>query len=346
MNNKIFTLFIAALLMINVSFGKIFRVGFTGPQLQGVDFTDAQAAHDAASADDTLLFFPGKYNVGTATKKLVYIGYGYYTSGIDGNPNLQLINAPVGTNSLNVALYAGASGSIFEGIEQLNAYSYYKENVNDITIRRCTGDAGVYNTDGSICNNWKIMQCDNMYISRNWIGGVATNLRVENSRITSVNLDGTTLHTGQFNNCYFDGINVDVNNNAINFQNCIFTNTPPSGFTNALFQYCLFAGADAGLSGSHNQFNVQFANGTTNMVFVGSPNIIVGQSVDGKYKLIAGSPAIGAGLNGVDLGMYGGANPYKLSGIPPIPAFYKLTAPSNNATGNPYTITFSVRSNN
>ena len=346
MNNKLSFLFIAALLISNISFAKIFRLGFTGPQVTGIDFTNGQSAHDAASAGDTLLFFPGSFSIGNASKKLVYIGFGYYTTGTDGNPNLNLINGGSNANSVSVTLYAGASGSIFEGIDGLNAISYYGENVNDITIRRCTGSAGVFNTTGTTCNNWQILQCFNMSISRNWLGGVTTNLRVENSMINGVNLDGSTLHSGQFNNCYFEGIVPTLNNNAINFQNCIFTNLPSADALNSIFQYCIFGGADPGLTGSNNKFNVVFSTGSTNNVFIGSPYDVAGQTADGKYHLKSGGPAIGAGIGGVDLGIYGGPNPYKLSGIPSIPAFYKLTAPSNNATGNPYTITFSVRSNN
>ena len=69
-------------------------------------------------------------------------------------------------------------------------------------------------------------------------------------------------------------------------------------------------------------------------------------SNDGIYVLKTTSPAKGAGVGGTDMGMFGGTNPYKLSGIPKIPAFYKLTAPSNTTSTNPYTVTFSVRSNN
>ena len=56
------------------------------------------------------------------------------------------------------------------------------------------------------------------------------------------------------------------------------------------------------------------------------------------------SPAKGAGSGGTDIGMFGGVNPYVLSGIPSVPTFYQLTAPSNTATTNPYVITFSVKS--
>ena len=345
MNNKIFTLFIAALLISNVSFAKIFRVGYTGPQITETDFTNAQEAHDAASAGDTLLFFPGSYNINTATKKLVYLGYGYYTSGTDGNANLQLLTGACG---LVVYLNQGASGSTFEGIESLQAIANYQENgVNDITIRRCKGTAYVFSSAGNTSNNWQILQCTDMIIQPNWQGGNTTNLRVENSHITQISFAGSALNTGQFINCFITNPST-LNDNAINFQNCIFQYSPSAtGNSNSLFQYCLFPDAAPGLSGSNNKFNIPLSdNAGVNNVFIGYPYAAVGESADSKYKLKAGSPAKGAGMGGIDMGIYGGTNPYKLSGIPSIPAFYKLTAPSNNATTNPYTITFSVRSNN
>ena len=344
MINKIFTLFIAALIISNVSFAKIFRLGYTGPQITGTDFTDAKSAHDAASAGDTLLLFPGNYSISPATKKLVYLGYGYYTSGTDGNLNLQMLT---GTCSLSLDLYAEASGSTFEGIDNLVAYPSYNQNVNDITIRRCKGSVGVFGGEGTTCNNWKVLQCFEMAIVRQNLGGNTTNLRVENSHISTMYFDGSILHTGQFKNCVF-AVGSNLYNNAINFQNCIFQySSQITGNSNSLFQYCLFSDADPGLSGSNNKFDIPFSdNAGVNNIFTGYPFEVPGETADGKYKLKPGSPAIGAGMGGVDMGMFGGANPYKLSGIPSIPAFYKLTAPSNNATTNPYTITFSVRSNN
>lgn len=42
-----------------------------------------------------------------------------------------------------------------------------------------------------------------------------------------------------------------------------------------------------------------------------------GTSQDGKWKLKTGSPAIGAGADGYNIGMYSGPLPYVLSGLPP-----------------------------
>jgi hypothetical protein len=76
-----------------------------------------------------------------------------------------------------------------------------------------------------------------------------------------------------------------------------------------------------------------------------------GTSADAQYQLGATSPALAAGepINGVtpDAGAFGTADPYRLSGIPPIPAIYSLTVPASvPATATSMTITFSTRSNN
>jgi hypothetical protein len=64
------------------------------------------------------------------------------------------------------------------------------------------------------------------------------------------------------------------------------------------------------------------ANVDMNTVFVNS------ESSDGQFQLAEGSPAIDAGENGVDIGMFGGMTPYVLSGIVPLPTVYYFNAPS------------------
>lgn len=94
------------------------------------------------------------------------------------------------------------------------------------------------------------------------------------------------------------------------------------------------------MTGSGNVFNA-----INNNMYVGLPTLGT-NSFDGKFMLKVGSPALGVGIGGIDCGAYGGVNPYKLSLIPAVPAFYKLTSPGTAASSNPYPITFSVRANN
>ena len=73
-----------------------------------------------------------------------------------------------------------------------------------------------------------------------------------------------------------------------------------------------------------NQSNVDMAT-----VFVGYPDQDT-CSTDGRWQLAPGSPAIGTGQDGVDCGMFGGTNPYVLSGLPNIPAIYFFSAPDSS----------------
>ena len=76
-------------------------------------------------------------------------------------------------------------------------------------------------------------------------------------------------------------------------------------------------------------------------------------SPDGRFQLISGggNPANNGGFlpgtaTPTNCGVYGGLVYYVKSGIPPIPVYYQLGAPSAVTVGATYTITFSVRSNN
>jgi len=47
-------------------------------------------------------------------------------------------------------------------------------------------------------------------------------------------------------------------------------------------------------------------------------------SADSLLRLAQNSPAFGTGFNGADIGMFGGSDPYILSGIPPFPWIYEI----------------------
>jgi hypothetical protein len=64
-------------------------------------------------------------------------------------------------------------------------------------------------------------------------------------------------------------------------------------------------------------------------VFVSSGN------EETRWMLKTGSPATGTGFNGVDMGAFGGANPYRLSGVAPRPRITRFVVPAaaTDATG-------------
>jgi hypothetical protein len=64
-----------------------------------------------------------------------------------------------------------------------------------------------------------------------------------------------------------------------------------------------------------------------------------GSSPDGQWKLKPGSPALGAGTDGYDMGMFSGPMPYVLSGLPPAPVITGLQVPAVVQDGQDVTVT-------
>lgn len=169
-----------------------------------------------------------------------------------------------------------------------------------------------------------------------------TNLRVDNSYIGYVNWssDLASGSKGQFNNDIFSS--AYLGNGSFIIKNCILQYYHYYD-DNCVYQNSIGTDYYPIPTGNSNK-NITYASMNAD-VFVGYSDQGT-YSNDGRWALKSGSPAKGAGAGGTDAGIFGGTNPYKLSGIPRIPSFYKLTAPSTNTSTNPYTITFSVRSNN
>jgi hypothetical protein len=338
MKTKLFTLIALAAIVFSTQNANatIRRVGYFGTAISGVDYTDLQSAHDAALKGDTILVFPGNWNA-TYTKKLVTIGYGYYLTGAGSNAGLQNIT---GTLSITVYLDAHSDSCVFTGLDGFTLDENTGVSISNISVSRCNGN--VFFEDKTY-NNWQIKQCYiNTYLASEYSTSKPTNLLVSNCYITLLSMSTLNSQTGQFvNNIFSSTYNQGFGNGAFLLSNNIFLGGH-SGEANCTYQNNIASSSSPLPAGNGNQ-NLTAAQ--MNALFVGYPT----QSTytnDGRYVLKTGSLAIGTGTGGTDCGIYGNTNPYRLSGIPAIPAFYKLTAPNTITSGNPYTITFSVRSNN
>ena len=69
-------------------------------------------------------------------------------------------------------------------------------------------------------------------------------------------------------------------------------------------------------------------------------------STDGQWQLKAGSVAIGAALDGGECGVFGGSNPYRLSGMPAGPYIYDATIPTSGSATSGLPVQIKIRSNN
>ncbi|MBO9562794.1 MAG: hypothetical protein J7621_08475 [Niastella sp.] len=353
--NKTLLLVVSLLLLVclNAS-AKIWRVN----NIVGIaaDFTTLQAAHDAATSGDTLHIegSPNTYNSLQVTKKLIFIGPGYY---LDENPNTQAFNQSAKLSSLDFR--AGSSGSIVMGLD-FNGGTLYVYT-NDIVIRRnrfCSESGTTIDYSvGVISLNYNInigtsAPVNNVIISENFgvrvdINYASTGVLISNNYLAWNGYGGDNT-TGQ---CLVFQANavVIVQNNIIRRGRITAYN---SNFSNNIMIAGTFEGT--GNLVSNNLSNAaQFGTTNGNQANVVMTNVFVGAgtgiSSDGQWKLKAGSPAIGAGYgstaqNPIDVGMYGGTTAYKLSGQPPVPAIYFMENQPIGSNSDPVDVTIKVKS--
>jgi len=378
--NNFLVFFICFFLTVS-SNAAIRRVGYiaTIQPVSGLDFNNFQAAHDASVNGDTIQLYPstaGSANyTGTISKGIVIIGLGYFTNSYyltgteSANGNLQ--NMPGSISSCTFSIDNGSEGTIIQGINNLTINTVDQVNsLNSITLSRCRNVSISFVNSGN-CDGWTIEQCYGVTIVQSSSGPsftgnrTITNFNIKNSVLFSgISLDTSPIgiYTGNIYNCaILNGHSLFLNNALFKIQNCIFESQNFSGIDSVSFvkNITTYDSANNPLktnnASSGNKYNVSLSN-----VFVGYPtNTIVSglntYSDDAAFKLLTGgtNPALNGGLvpntsTATDCGIYGGVttSAYILSGLPAIPVYYQLSAPSAETTGSNYTITFSVRSNN
>lgn len=315
---------------------KVWRVN----NISGVDadFSDLQAAINAAAAGDTIMVEASPTVYGstlTVSKRLVLIGAGYYF----GNPKTQA--NPNNSHITTIVFNPGSEGSVLDGF---SVQTYIVLNASSITVQHNYSNWEVHISDATdaVSNNDTIRQnILGYFVIGSHGNNSAQNLIVYNNYFAA-NSRGNTISfvtnnvTGFFVNNVFVGTNVSCANFV--FQNNIFisgnTVQPSNSYFNNLSSGTIIP------TGDGNKQNVDMST-----VFVGYPDG-TGFSPDGRYKLKTGSPAIGAGLLGataVDCGVFGGPAPYVLSGMASIPSIYSLTVPTSAPSGAP-TMNISISS--
>lgn len=318
------------------------RVG-AGLNVPGVDYGDFQSAQDNALNGDTILLFPSlSVRFVNLSKRLVVLGYGYFTDtlilGTGANPGLQNLKGPV---SVDILLRTGSDSSHFEGIDGFFLRNYTggifgsNYDTKNITVARCNGSI---NFSSMVHNNLKIIQS---VIDFTCTGSLA-NCLISNNILNSFETSSASGQSIMLLNNIFTGNWNDGNIPCI-YKNNVFLWESPFAFeAGSTYQNNIFVTSVTGSKGQNNKFNVN-----KDAIFFGYSNQ-GNLSNDSRWTLRTNSPAKGAGENGIDCGIFavGSLYPYKLSGIPSIPAFYRLDAPSSTTGSNPYNITFSVRSNN
>lgn len=308
----------------------IHRVNNTGI---AADFTTLQAAHDAAAIGDTIHLesSPSSYGACTFTKQLVVIGPGWLlttNTGLQANPASAITGA--------LLFEAGCEGAVVSGLDVQGASSIRASNVR---VERCRFSGGgmdlsiVYPVGGLTISGVVVNGCNvanNLNVG--FSGSTLSDITISNTRVRQFNFSTGGSATGEVLNCVAISMGTTALFGApgMVFRNSIFDGAvTPAG---SAFENNLFSGNSVPATNG-NQINV-----TMNAVFVGGTG-------DAQYLLAFGSPAIGAGVGGTDCGLFGGLEPYKLSGIPPVPSIFTLGAATSTDQGTPLQVTISSRAN-
>lgn len=338
------------------------------------DFNNLSAAVSSASVvnDDTIHLEPSALSYGGIyfDKRLTVIGHGYFldtASNPNHNGGFQALS--LGAKIDSIALNLGAIGSSFIGIEFLGAqpikfqFSGSLDPAN-ILFESCYFASGYEPSTGiSSAQN----SPDNVSFRKSFFNG---NLFI------ALSSNPMALNNWSVENCIVrGGLTFDVTpsssnnlirNNTIRVAASIkyahFDNNIVLGFTGSVnysstFDTCIvanniFCGINPPSGIANGPLNVN-GNNLVNLLYSNVVQYLTINSFDGKYQLVANSPAIGGGvsINGYkpDCGAFGGRDPYRMSGIPNIPAIYELDFPNGNnhdAGSASLLVDFKSRSNN
>jgi len=304
-------------------------------------YTSLQTALNAADGypgTDTIHLEPSDFNYGDASinSPVVIIGNGFFLTGVNSNPDKQA-NGQTSTVNL-ISLNAGATGSTITGVRIADTGGgITMTNTSNITlIRNYFNGYGVsWSGTGNTCANITI--AENIFsagadLSQSTTDQIISGLLVRNNYFsgkidlgdTGDNITGFVVTNNTFNYNGTHAIrNAEIAYNAFNIGNV-------SNVNNNLHDNISPTALPAGTN-----------NVVVNMVTV----FAAGGTSDGTWNILSTSPYDEE--NGASpRGMYSGISPYRLSGIPAVPAIYSLQSTLNTTPGGTVNVTLSTRSNN
>lgn len=320
--------FLTLTVLFSVSIGSasatVFRVnnGLT-ENITGRLFTEIKTAHDHVSVrnGDTLMVEGSQkvYEPFICKKRLIIIGPGYFL-GENAGVNSVVASAAVGDG---VRFQEGSAESHFIGMETRGAN--FSLETNNIYVIRCK----IIHLSFNRASNCKVVMS---YIgSINGYNFANTNISVtncvidnDNSEIPHVNYDNNIL-VGDF---YTWKISSGTFRNNILIDRNIKVDIKSPNIQNNLAQ------------------NAQFGTDNGNRIYEPADLFMGGTSSDGKYRIKANSPFIAAGTGGTQPGIFGGSEPYELSGVPPIPIIYELNVPGTGSAASGLNINVKIRGAN
>lgn len=289
-------------------------------------FKEIQTAHDHFSVrnGDTLMVegSPIVYDNFICTKRLVIIGPGYFlgeNSGVNG------VVTSARTNNSYCYFNKGSEGSYLIGIE----CNYLYIQTSSIYVIRCKGQIQFSNSSSTPTANCKIANCYCTGI--NGYFGYNSNVSVTNCIVLEDNSDLNYLN---YENNILVGKNRTWQISAGTFRNNVLIDRDVK--------------VDIKSPNIQNNLapNQQFGTANGNRAYEPADLFVGGTSSDGKYRIKANSPYIAAGYVGTQPGIFGGSEPYTLSGVPPVPIIYELNVPGTGSAATGLNINVKIRGAN
>jgi hypothetical protein len=278
------------------------------------DFRTIQEAIDAAAVGDTLMIAGSSVNYGAflLTKRLNIKGPGDTpTAGkvTVENTNGFSANLTRVTDTMSPDNGRNAGGSVIEGI-YLQGVLDVGASCSFVSFKRlhCSNNIDIRGAGAMVINcrafSFLILQGANTSV-------VGTQAKVIQPRAEQILIDNCIIGENTQAGSPISSSNTPTLRSTILISNSAVGTSPYSGAT---FDHCMAIGNAALPSGNGN---VSLPISQYGNVFTMTSSVV----------LKPGGPAVGTGKNGVDMGMYGGSNPYIDGYIPALPRITEIIVP-------------------
>lgn len=316
------TLLIVAFVIGFLPIDSFSKVWIVNNNLGGAgDFAEAQAAHDAAVAGDTL------YLVGSATsysltiaKNMTVMGEGYFLT--ENN----IYNIPKSNSLLRLGTIAG--------------------DVTELNIKNVELD-GEFSITASLklfLEKCKINSRINFYpsgieivVNKCFIVGPFVSFQGGRAKASITNtIVGNSLSLGSGSFLSHVSLHptsglLEVSNSHI--ENSIIRGSMTNNLSNTAINNLVYESPSEASTIPGNVYGAD-------PLYVSNQ-----QSLDSHYQLQDTSPGKGAGTGGVDIGAFGGSSPYEISGVPDRPIFEVFTTPTTGSKASGLPVIIRVRAN-
>jgi len=279
-------------------------------------YNNLSDAYDAASNGDTLKVNSGNWGELNISKPITIIGTGYHVQ----ENGVNLSNENEATFSL-IQLFQGSEGSHLIGLYIPNDINI--TGTNNVVVERCyVSDLDIESSNNILVKNSyfyattdpsDFINSNNVILTNNFFRFLKIQ---DNSFVTVKNNVIYNLSSICYNSTILNNIILDTNADIFDYNR------------NNTISYNLIKIQDAPSTANFHYDENEFIDYETEAVCIGYPEI-GDYSFDARWQLAPNSLAIGAGEGGIDCGIFGGNDPYILSGLPPQPIIYELNVPLN-----------------